>query len=297
MFVTANNFKAVRSYFSDELSSLYEANEIKIILKYLFIKRFQANASDYIFADEKLLSESDLLFFRDALKRLQSNEPFQYVVGETEFYGLTFVCDPRALIPRPETEELVDWILSNHEELGSIMDLCSGSGCIALALKANRLSSQVYAIEFSDEAIEQLNENKESNNLNIKLLKGDALGDYNQFLNGEKLDLIVSNPPYILQTDRSKMHANVLEYEPEMALFVDNDDPLLFYREILQRSHQVLNGNGWVYFEIHEDLGEQVVALFEQSNFVNIEMRKDLQGKDRMVRGQVVTCGHERDGS
>ncbi|GAB5418631.1 MAG: peptide chain release factor N(5)-glutamine methyltransferase [Crocinitomicaceae bacterium] len=297
MFVTANNFKAIRSYFSDELSGLYDANEIRTILKYLFIKRFNADAADFIFADEKLLSESDLLFFRQALKRLQNNEPFQYVVGETEFYGLTFICDQRALIPRPETEELVDWILSNHAELGSIMDLCSGSGCIALALKANRLSSQVYAVEFSDEAIEQLNENKVSNNLNVNLLKGDALSDYNQYLNGEKLDLIVSNPPYIPQMDRSIMHANVLEYEPEMALFVDNDDPLLFYREILQRSHQVLNENGWVYFEIHEDLGEQVVALFEQSNFVNIELRKDLQGKDRMMRGQVVTCVHERDGS
>ncbi|XOV68222.1 MAG: peptide chain release factor N(5)-glutamine methyltransferase [Fluviicola sp.] len=300
MFVNSNEFKAIRNYFSEHLDGLYSSSELKIILKYLFLKRFEG--ADYILADEKRLSESDLLFFHEALKRLRNHEPFQYVLGECEFYGLLLKCDARALIPRPETEELVDWIIttsfeprleSRGDTIG-IVDICSGSGCIALALKSQLPNANVSAIEFSGDALALLNENRSLTDLEIHTIYANALSDdYTSLVNG-KQDVIVSNPPYIPVSDRQRMAANVLDFEPEMALFVENDDPLIFYREIMQRSRTILKEGGWLYFEIHEDLSEDVKLLFEKSNFVNIELRKDLQGKARMMRGQVVNSGHER---
>ncbi|PWL29595.1 MAG: peptide chain release factor N(5)-glutamine methyltransferase [Fluviicola sp. XM-24bin1] len=296
MFVTSNEFKAIRNYFSEELSELYAPNELKIILKFLFLKRFDATSADYILADDKRLSESDLLFFHDALKRLRKNEPFQYVIGEAEFYGLLLKCDERALIPRPETEELVDWILEDNlinQDL-ALLDICSGSGCIALALKSKLTEAKVTALELSTEAIDLIEGNIEFTGLNLEVIKADALTTNYEDLILDKVDVIVSNPPYIPHDDRSLMEANVLGFEPEMALFVEDDDPLIFYREIMERSQAILKDRGWLYFEIHEDLSEGVRSLFEESNFVNIELRKDLQGKDRMMRGQVVTSMHER---
>lgn len=296
MFVTSNEFKAIRNYFSEELSELYAPNELKIILKFLFLKRFDATSADYILADDKRLSESDLLFFHDALKRLRKNEPFQYVIGEAEFYGLLLKCDERALIPRPETEELVDWILEDNlinQDL-ALLDICSGSGCIALALKSKLTEAKVTALELSTEAIDLIEGNIEFTGLNLDVIKADALTTNYEDLILDKVDVIVSNPPYIPHDDRSLMEANVLGFEPEMALFVEDDDPLIFYREIMERSQAILKDRGWLYFEIHEDLSEGVRSLFEESNFVNIELRKDLQGKDRMMRGQVVTSMHER---
>lgn len=289
MFVKANTLREIRAYFEKELANNYSESECKIILKTLYSQRFNVPASDFLMALDNRLSESDLLFFHQALKRLRANEPFQYVVGETEFYGLVLTCDARALIPRPETEELVDWICAEGTH-ASVVDLCSGSGCIALALKSNLPDANVIAVEWSDAALALINENRKKTELTIAIEKGDVLtSDYTAF-SKEKVDVIVSNPPYIPLRDKAMMHANVLDFEPEMALFVDDADPLLFYREILQRSAKILNDQGWIYFEIHEDLADGVVALFEANGFVNIEVRKDLQGKERMVRGQVVTC-------
>ncbi|MCR9173353.1 MAG: peptide chain release factor N(5)-glutamine methyltransferase [bacterium] len=302
MFVPSNEFRSIRTYYSEQLAGLYSANELKIILKYLFLKRFNAQPSDYILADDKRLSESDLLFFRDALKRLRKNEPFQYILGEAEFYGLLLKCDHRALIPRPETEELVDWILESikteprAESIGAplnILDICSGSGCIALALKSQLPNAFVFAIEYSEEALQLIEENKSFTELKINTIHANALTNDYVNLVENKQSVIVSNPPYIPQADREIMKANVLEFEPEMALFVENDDPLVFYREIMRRSKSILNENGWLYFEIHEDLSNDVQRLFEECNFVNIELRKDLQGKDRMMRGQMVNSNHE----
>jgi len=295
MFVTSNDFAAVRSYYQKNLAELYAPGELKIILKYLFLKRFPEDASGYILADEKRLSESDLLFFRSALKRLERNEPWQYVIGEAEFYGLLLNCDKRALIPRPETEELVDWILSSHDksDLNTIVDLCSGSGCIALALKSQCKESEVIALEWSTDAIGLIEDNAEKTGLEVAVLHANALtGDYRAIIDSD-CDIIVSNPPYIPAKDRKQMKANVLDFEPEMALFVSNEDPLIFYQEILRRAKKILTNNGWVYFEIHEELADDVRELFKENNFVNIEMRKDLQGKDRMVRGQMVNSTHE----
>lgn len=290
MFVSSNQFRSVRSYFSDQLQGLYTASELKLILKYLYLKHFDANPADFLLADEQRLSESDLLFFHQALKRLRNHEPFQYVIGEAEFFGLLLKCDSRALIPRPETEELVEWILESNHTINTAMDVCAGSGCIGLALKSNLPNAEIFGLEFSEDALSLIRDNIVQTSVSIELVAADALtSDYFKLTN-KKLDVVVSNPPYIPLKDKERMEANVLEFEPEMALFVEDDDPLLFYREIALRSKSVLNENGWVYFEIHEDLAQDVKVLLESMNFVNIELRKDLQGRDRMMRGQVLTC-------
>lgn len=290
MFVASNQFRAVRGYFSDQLKGLYSSSELKLILKYLYLKHFDASPADFILADEQRLSESDLLFFHQALKRLRNQEPFQYVIGEAEFYGLLLKCDHRALIPRPETEELVEWILESKDTIEAALDVCAGSGCIALALKSNVPKAKVYALEYSEDALSLIRENAQQTSLSILEIAADALtADYLE-LTKTRLDVVVSNPPYIPMKDKERMEANVLEFEPEMALFVEDEDPLLFYREIALRSKTVLKEGGWLYFEIHEDLSKEVKLLLKQLDFVNIELRKDLQGRDRMMRGQVLSC-------
>lgn len=291
MFVQANTLQKIRAYFKKELGNQFSDNELKIIVKTLYKKRFGGDDSTFMFAQEDRLSESDLLYFHHALKRIRNQEPFQYVVGETEFYGLLLKIDQRALIPRPETEELVDWILLslNKNDTFSIADFCTGSGCIALALKSQLSTSKVIAVELSADALALCVENKVLTECAIDVLEADVLLPMSSDLFGGKLDVIVSNPPYIPVRDKAMMAANVLEFEPEMALFVTNEDPLIFYREIITNGKSLLNNNGWIYFEIHEDLGEEVKDLFEAHQFVNIELRKDLQGRDRMVRAQMVS--------
>lgn len=287
MFVKANTLREIRAYFQQELQHLYSENELKIILRTLYEKRF-GTTGNFLLAQEDRLSESDLLFFHNALKRLRANEPFQYVVGETEFYGLTLKTDARALIPRPETEELVDWVL-NESRPSKVLDLCAGSGCIALALKSKLPEAQIVAVEWSEAALKLIEENRQATKLDLAVVHADVLVASYMDFTGEEVDVIVSNPPYIPLMDKERMEANVLDFEPEMALFVEDDDPLIFYREIIARSKAVLQQEGWIYFEIHEDLAKGVVSLFEENGFVNIEVRKDLQGKERMVRAQVLS--------
>lgn len=291
MFVQANTLKEIRTYFKQELGNQFSDNELKIIVKTLYKKRFGGDDTSFMFAQDDRLSESDLLYFHHALKRIRNQEPFQYVIGETEFYGLLLRIDHRALIPRPETEELVDWILNTASRNDSlqIADFCAGSGCIALALKSQLTHAKVFAVELSSEALALCAENKALTEQEIDLMQADVLLPMDVNLFDAKLDLIVSNPPYIPVRDKAMMAANVLDFEPEMALFVSDDDPLIFYSEIIANATRLLKENGWIYFEIHEDLGDEVKALFEAQQFVNIELRKDLQGRDRMVRAQMVS--------
>lgn len=289
MFVNVNTLSEIRGYFKKALGDKFTDHELKIMVKFLYRKRFTASDTEFLLNQDMRMSESDLLYFHKALKRIQNDEPLQYVLGETEFFGLDLKIDRRALIPRPETEELVEWILDSEHGKDQIADLCAGSGCIALALKSILKKSTIFALEFSDDAISLIKENIERSKLDLQVVKSDVLNDSYASLIDSKLDVIVSNPPYIPNKDKAFMSANVLNFEPEMALFVEDDDPLIFYREIMQRSKTVLKNKGWLYFEIHEDLGQEVVELFRVNDFVNIELRKDLQSKDRMVRGQVVT--------
>jgi len=289
MFVQKNNVQAIKSYFNERLKSQFSENEIKMIVRECVSRRLGLSVSDYLMSDASLLSESDLLYFRSIVKRLQSNEPFQYIIGSTLFYDLELKTDHRALIPRPETEELVDWILYDHSTNNSlrILDLCTGSGCIALALKSKLIDASVLAIDVSSEALTLAKENANKLNLKIELNEMDVLNP-NSFesFNKNSLYIWVSNPPSIPAIDAADMSSNVLNFEPSIALFVEDEDPLLFYAVIATQAMLYLKKEGCLYFEINEQFAERLSHLLKDLGFVNIELRKDLQGKDRMMLAQ-----------
>ena len=296
MFVSKNDLASVKSYFQKKLPNL-SSSEINLMVKYLTIKRLRINETDFLVNQPFLFSESDLLFFRDAVKRMQNNEPFQHILGEVEFYNLLLKCDSRALIPRPETEELVDWIVSsfNASDKLQIADLCAGSGCIALALISSLVKSQVVAVELSQDAIDLMRENATQTNGSIDIEKMDVLSDDFSRFEKDSFDCWVSNPPYIPLEEKNRMDANVLDYEPDMALFVENDNALMFYERIAKLATTYLKSSGYLFFEIHEDLAKETIALLEELNFVNIELRKDLQGKDRMIKAQKLSSQNESE--
>ena len=267
MFVKTNTIKAVKAYFQERLVGFFTESEIKFMLKEAVIERLKLSSSDYLLGEEQLLSESDLLFFRSIVKRLLQNEPFQYIMGKTEFFGLEIKTDKRALIPRPETEELVQWVTESiQKDQGyQIADICAGSGCIALGLRSFFHNSIITATDISLETLELAKEKE---------------------LPINSFDCWVSNPPYIPINDKMKMEKNVLEFEPELALFVENEDPLVFYREIGKNALVHLKPEGLLFFELHEDLASETMRLITDLGFVNIELRKDLQGKDRMLKAQ-----------
>lgn len=234
MFVQTNSVKAVKSYFKERLKDLFSENEIKFMQKEAVMSRLEMSPSAYLLCDDQLLSESDLLYFRSIVKRLLAHEPFQYIMGKTEFFGIELKTDKRALIPRPETEELVQWISESFPKAQAlqIADICTGSGCIALGLKSYFPNATVTATDLSEDALELTKENSLKLNLPLTIMQLDATKLKASDLPQNFYDCWVSNPPYIPNSDKDKMEMNVLDFEPHMALFVENDDPLIFYREI-----------------------------------------------------------------
>jgi release factor glutamine methyltransferase len=289
VFVQTNTIQAVKSYFKERLQNHFSESELKYMFNEAVMARVNLTASEFVLSDSNLLSESDLLFFRSVVKRLLSNEPFQYVIGKTVFFGLEIATDSRALIPRPETEELVDWITQEFPQNSSLLiaDICTGSGCIALALKSYFSNAQVFATDISQEALQLTQENAKQLNLSVTTRVSDAkMQDSALSDQLQHSDVWVSNPPYIPMKDKSEMLENVLTFEPHLALFVENEDPLIFYREIGKNALLNLKAGGKLFFEIHEDLSLQTAELLEGIGFVNIEMRKDLQGKMRMIKAE-----------
>ncbi len=294
MFVQTNSIKAIRSYFKNKLAELFSDNEIKLIGNEVVCSRLKISKNDLIGLNDQLFSESDLLYFRSIVKRLLKNEPFQYIIGNTLFYGLEIKCDKRALIPRPETEELVDWIkesfTSTHPKV--MADICTGSGCIALGLKSLYPESFVVAADYSVESLSLARENSRELKLELEVLHFDATSeqDYVQLLVSENVqyDCWVSNPPYIPNKESQIMTDNVLGFEPHMALFVPDNDPLIFYKIISKMANIYLKSKGLIFFEIHENFSKEVASVLEVNHFINIEVRKDLQGKSRMMKAEKV---------
>lgn len=295
MFVQSNSLREMKDYFHDELK-YFSNSEVNLIVKSFTCKRLNISESEYLLSDDILLSESDLLYFKSCLKRLKNNEPFQYILGSVEFYGIELNIDHRSLIPRPETEELVDWVVSsfNGKQNLVFLDLCAGSGCIPLALKSRFQDAQVYASEFSKEAIDLMSENAKLTKLEIAIKEMDVLDyEHYQIFKENTFDCWVSNPPYIPITEKARMEKNVIEHEPHIALFVDDADPFIFYRAIALQATKFLKDAGLLFFEIHEDYSEAIIELLKDFGFVNIELRKDLQGRNRMVKAQNVFSRYE----
>lgn len=220
------------------------------------------------------------------LKELVTGKPVQYILGETEFYGLTFKVNPSVLIPRPETEELVEWAISSIKESGlksgSILDIGTGSGCIAISLKKNLPDFNVSAVDVSAAALQTARENALLNQTGINFIEADILQSASP--PDERYSLIISNPPYVTMHDKTQMHQNVVAFEPHTALFVPEDDPLLFYNAIADFAKSQLAPGGQLFFEINENYGHEIQSLLMRKNFIDIELRDDMTGRNRKVK-------------
>jgi len=235
------------------------------------------NRSDCIIHANKEITTEITDRIKQIIADLKTKKPIQYILGETEFYGLQFKVNEHTLIPRPETEELVKWILK--EEFSSALDIGTGSGCIAITLAKNT-NAKITAIDISKEAIDVAKENTKNNKVEIDFMLHDIL----QAETLSKVDLIVSNPPYILNSEKEKMEANVLDFEPDLSLFISDNDPLLFYKKIGVLAEKSLNCGGKLYFEINEKYGAEILEMLSKIGFVDIALKKDINDKDRMVK-------------
>lgn len=289
MRIPTNKISDIAQYFRNELSTLYEKEEIERFIQYCFEDFIGFTKTDLMVKQDKTVSESDLLKFHFAVKDLKRGRPIQYILGKASFYGMEFIVNGNVLIPRPETEELVKLILDDaksHAESFSILDIGTGSGCIAVALKKNLPRCHVYALDISDEALKVAKENALRNECEIHFIHADICDANNK----EKLPactIIVSNPPYIKSSERSSMHENVVEHEPHLALFVPDEDALLFYKVIAETGKSKLKPGGAVYVEINEALGIDTAILFQKAGYKNVQLLQDMQGKDRMIKAEL----------
>jgi len=276
------NFKALKHFFVQEIAGTFDAQEAEALF-YMAVEKISGwRRSKVILNNDELVKLAEFQLYQDVIKQLQLGKPIQYIFNEAHFYGLTFRVNPAVLIPRAETEELVDWILqtigSNHQN-GDLLDIGTGSGCIAISLKKHLKEWNVFALDISAEALAIATLNAKENNVSVQFIAADVL-EYN---NDQKFELIVSNPPYIKEDEKAAMHANVMDHEPHQALFVRNDNPLIFYNAIADFAQGNLSENGYLFFEINEYLGQQTVALLSTKGFTDIVLKKDMQGKDRMI--------------
>jgi release factor glutamine methyltransferase len=223
------------------------------------------------------------------LEELKTGRPVQYILGNTEFYGLNFLVNPSTLIPRPETEELVEWVLQSQklkvksQKSFSILDIGTGSGCIAISLKKNLPDADVTAIDISPEALHTAKLNAVINEVEVNFIHDDILNTKFE-TEDSKFEIIISNPPYVTLEDKQQMHQNVTGFEPHTALFVPERNPLIFYKAIADFAVKRLSENGLLFFEINENYGEETVELLHNKGFNNIELRQDMSGRDRMVK-------------
>lgn len=240
---------------------------------------------------EFTLTKSETETFFNVLNDLKKQKPIQYIIGETEFYGLTFKLNKDVLIPRPETEELVDWIIRDHSSRKNkvlhVLDIGTGSGCIAISLAKNIPNTKVFAVDISKGALKIAQANAELHDVNIQYIEANILNRncwVNKFQN-LKFDIIVSNPPYVRELEKLEIKPNVLDNEPHTALFVKDENPLIFYKVITDFAMQYLINDGHLYFEINQYLGDETKQLLIDSDFMNIELLEDLNSNNRMLKG------------
>lgn len=277
--------KAIKHKFHDELGAVYPAEEIDSFFNilaetYYGVKRIQLATNP----DLTLNDSEDIL---KALAELKNEKPIQYIIGETEFYGLNFKVNDGVLIPRPETEELVEWVLKKAKPNMpiNILDMGTGSGCIAISLAKHLPQAKVFAIDISTKALNIAKKNALFNGVDVYFKEADIL-TLKTLSEQVEFDIIVSNPPYVREKEKQYMKPNVLDNEPHLALFVKDEDPLLFYKAITDFAINNLKENGLLFFEINEFLGNAMIDLLRNKNFENIELKQDIFKKDRMIKAE-----------
>jgi release factor glutamine methyltransferase len=284
MSVNIQTIKDIRPFLSRELAEIYPETEISAFAN-IIIRSLTKISGLYILAlPESPLTQKQAARVLSICRELKSGKPLQYVLGETSFYNCTIKVNGETLIPRPETEELVNIVVKENKGFrGTILDIGTGSGCIAIALAINLPGTTVTGIDISEGAIALARENSTLNNVTVAFLKADIMNfDVNQII---KTDIIVSNPPYVRESEKKYMAGNVLDFEPLNALFVPDSDPLRFYRAILEIAGKILVPGGKVYFEINEALGKEMAGLIEEYGYSAIKVIRDLNGRERIIKG------------
>ena len=290
MKMSSNLVRDCRKYYASELEKIYSSDEANALIMILLEHYFGIDRVKIAMEPELRLSESELLTLHFAVKELLKNKPVQYIIGETEFCGMRFFVDENVLIPRPETEEMVKNIASCRDKACliptgcNVLDIGTGSGCIAISIAKLLKDSVVTAVDVSEKALEVAKKNAEANDVNVNFILDDILNLKNPELIDNQFDIIVSNPPYVCESEKSEMRANVLDYEPSSALFVSDNDPLIFYRKILEFAQRTLNPDGEVWFEINEKLSTEMKNLCVEMGFKNVEIIKDFRERDRILR-------------
>ena len=269
----------------DALRGYYSDSEALALAKMLLVEVFGFSTLELYGGKDKEFSEKHRSVLAEMIRRLQKNEPIQYIIGIESFCGLTFEVDPNVLIPRPETQELVSWIVEDcrADEAVRILDVGTGSGCIPVSLAKQLPKAEVESWDISEGALEVASRNCERNGVKVLLRQKDVL---NAAPEGVFYDVIVSNPPYIADKEKVDMEANVLDWEPSLALFVPDEDPLLFYRKIAQLGCDMLKEGGSLYFEINRAYGEETILMLKELGYAQIELKKDSWGNDRMIKAK-----------
>ena len=277
--------KEYKINFINSLLPFYDEMEAESFFYLILENRHQLRRIDLALDADKEFSDAEISNWNFILEKLKTQIPIQYILGTTHFYSSEFIVDENVLIPRPETEELVDWIVKLNTKLSKkkdlkILDIGTGSGCIAISLAKNILNSAVFAVDVSEKALAVAEKNATLNKVTVTFLHKNIL-ETNHL--DQKFDIIVSNPPYVRNLEKAEIKPNVLENEPHLALFVPDNDPLIFYKKIAELAAANLNTNGQLFFEINQDLGKETQVLLESVGLKNIELRKDIYGNDRMI--------------
>ncbi len=281
--------KEILNVFHKELDTIYGNNEVDSFFNILIDYYLNLKRITLVMQPEYTISKEEEQPLFEALSRLKLEEPIQYIIGETEFFGLVFKVNQNTLIPRPETEELVQWIIEDYKdnlEQIKILDIGTGTGCIPISLAKNLPKAKVKALDISTKALEVAKQNAELNAAEVDFIEQNILDTYHTELDSasQKFDVIVSNPPYVRELEKPEMKGNVLKHEPELALFVDDMNPLIFYKAITEFATHNLKAGGKLYFEINQYLGSEMIQLLEDFNFKDIELKKDMFGNNRMIK-------------
>ena len=287
--------KQYRNYFNETLKTIYPITEIDSFFFLLLEEYLGFRRVDIVLKSDFKISQETLNLLQSATKQLEQEVPLQYIIGKTEFYGLPFVVNKHVLIPRPETEELVAWVVSESSRFKTfntstkqttdkkqlkILDIGTGSGCIPISLKKQLPFAKISAIDISEEALSVAKKNAVLNNVDIHFILQDIL---KTVALDQHYDIIISNPPYVRELEKKELKNNVLKNEPHVALFVENDNPLIFYAKIAELAKNYLNKNGLLFFEINQYLGTETIDLVNKKGLKNIQLKKDMFGNDRIV--------------
>ncbi len=285
--------KDLQAIYRKELELLYDRNEIDSFFYIMSDAYLNMNRLAMSLQPDFIISKDEESLFYEGLSKLKLEQPIQYILGNTEFFGLKFKVNEHTLIPRPETEELVELVLSEVKNSPleitnlKILDIGTGSGCIAITIAKNIPNAKVVALDTSHNALSVAKENAEVNVTNIVFVESDILNRaaWESTFENQKFDIIISNPPYVRQLEKADMKNNVLKNEPHLALFVDDHDPLVFYDAITDFASTYLKPAGQLFFEINQYLGKDMVSLLKNHGFQQVELKKDLNGNDRMIKG------------